>query len=672
MSVKLLREARLHGLAPDPMTYFHTMKGLQAGGDWVGALGMLEEMRGARMLPDEITYNLLIAACQDVFQWEIALGLLDDMKSDGVTPSTVACTSLITACEKASVWERAVDIFEGMRSQDMDLNVITFTAVISAFGRGGRWADALRTLHMMQEEEVPNILTYAAVVAACANAGMWDVALRVQWDMEKEGIKPHYNVYVHLVHAAAQAGEWEWVYYTLDELHREYGGVGANEEFNLAGIYGVLIAECARRGEFERGLAFMSDMHRLGVQPDMTCIDAALSICEASGMDFGTFTERAMRDGYAFWYVDVRDGAMRNFPVIEKRANILMRYEKNDRDPGDDLDRQGLGQGSAGTGGNWDELFGQTTSGLDLLAWHGFCHKDLDTLQEKLVSMGYWYVVKPFEIGGSTVLLPPISAPYGHIATDALQRFDFLPGKWKGDRMSPWDLPWLPRARRALRLTGLTDWAAAEEDGGARLAAVQGGDGSEAAAAATVTAPASLPPATADSWIAYRVGGGRHGTGGAAADAPLPGDGRVAEAALPGGGSGGGSAFECRGATTAAEGVNGTTACASQLTLEGFGCGRPLPPSQADAVLGAAKATRRGRRCGDILNRLVEVLGIEKVSVEVGARLAPTNTGEILLYMGRAPCTACLAAFVQFKTCYPEVQLQVAFGGAREEARWRR
>ncbi|CAM9841095.1 unnamed protein product [Chrysoparadoxa australica] len=194
---------------PNLVHYATAITALGNAENWSRAVSMLKnDIRDAGLVPDDSCYQAGIHACSGGGNWRGALELIDNMTSDGLVPSTVAYSCAINACAKGNNWEAAVDLLEEMRRCGAKPNTVAYNSALNACARCGEWQTALGLLEEMKGLNLRlNPMTYTCAIRALGPR--WERAEELMLEMESRGVEPDERCYRAMVNSLVSAGEVE-------------------------------------------------------------------------------------------------------------------------------------------------------------------------------------------------------------------------------------------------------------------------------------------------------------------------------------------------------------------------------------------------------------------------------------------------------------------------------
>lgn len=208
--------------------------------------------------------------------------------------SVRALSYAVIACAKADQWEEALNLIElyGNKSysnaesktknqRSAVVSIAAINSVISACGRSLRPDVAVQILNDMQKNYgvAPDELSYRFAIIACNQAEhretrqakfssaepvpfvftWWECALSLLRRMVEDGLKPDSQTYSSVVSALESAGQWQRAIGVLQ---------------SMPSISSLLGNDVVRNAE---------DEFELYEQPNLYCLNAAISACEKGG-----------------------------------------------------------------------------------------------------------------------------------------------------------------------------------------------------------------------------------------------------------------------------------------------------------------------------------------------------------------------------------------------------
>jgi pentatricopeptide repeat protein len=206
------------GVVPDMISYTSAMDACGRGGDWRGALNLLETIereqnRGERGLrANLITYTVVMKACAQAGQWQPCIALLERlMKSDSqgaeepdsLRPDTIACNVALEACVQGLQPNAALRLlnkmeegWDGVQGMSPAPDQISYTNVIRALRRGGgNGEDVVKTVHQILQRAKarklrPDNRLYNSALKVYVHEGHWRLAKELLKDMDQRQMVP--------------------------------------------------------------------------------------------------------------------------------------------------------------------------------------------------------------------------------------------------------------------------------------------------------------------------------------------------------------------------------------------------------------------------------------------------------------------------------------------------
>lgn len=185
-------------------------------------------------------------------------------------PRIQAFTKLITLCGRTGDAAKAQEVFEAMKlfdSKNVKPNAYSYSALIFALGNGGMWEEALAAFEEMKlaaktdPQCQPSLISYSSAISACEKGHRADLAIDLYHAMVGEGIRPDRVVFLSLLEACIQEGDWSNATSMLEVMHSH--GFAASSR-----IYKYFLEELAAHGKSGESLDLFLTLQMFGQDPD--------------------------------------------------------------------------------------------------------------------------------------------------------------------------------------------------------------------------------------------------------------------------------------------------------------------------------------------------------------------------------------------------------------------
>ncbi|XP_078443430.1 putative pentatricopeptide repeat-containing protein At3g05240 [Wolffia australiana] len=176
---------------------------------WSQVMKLFREMRAHGVAPDKVTVLTLLRTCAQRGELEFGEAVHAYLEKTGYDQETQVKTSLSQVYAKAGDAGGALRVFQSLRKKD----VVAWTGMISGLGSHGRGEEAMVLFEKMMEEGVPpDDVAFVAVLSACSHSGLVEDGRRYFDAMNSHGISPslqHYGCLVDLLSRAGRIKEAE-------------------------------------------------------------------------------------------------------------------------------------------------------------------------------------------------------------------------------------------------------------------------------------------------------------------------------------------------------------------------------------------------------------------------------------------------------------------------------
>ncbi|CAN0091389.1 unnamed protein product [Hapterophycus canaliculatus] len=167
-----------------------TVKQMSNRRDFGTVLGMLREAERLESGATLKMYSCCIGYMGKGGNWEGALDILDRMHVSGKKPDAFCINDGMNACKKAGKYEKALWVFEQARDvwgTQLDSYVYNSAITVCARSNQRKKAAALLT-EMLAKGLSPNVVTFSAAISAtCGHDGDWRAAMQILADARGRG-----------------------------------------------------------------------------------------------------------------------------------------------------------------------------------------------------------------------------------------------------------------------------------------------------------------------------------------------------------------------------------------------------------------------------------------------------------------------------------------------------
>ncbi|XP_010556628.1 PREDICTED: pentatricopeptide repeat-containing protein At4g01400, mitochondrial [Tarenaya hassleriana] len=269
---ELFKNARLHGVLPNTISYNIMMRAFCLNGDLSIAYQLFGKMLGRDVVPDVESYRILIQGFCRKGQANGAMELLEDMLNKGFVPDRLSYTSLLNSlCRKKQLRE-AYKLLCRMKFKGCSPDIVHYNTIILGFCREGRAIDTLKVLDDMSANRcLPNLVSYRMLVWGLCSQGMFDEAKKYLEEMISKGLSPHFSVSHCLVNGFCSIGKLEEACDVVETVMKN--GEGLHSESWL-----MIIPIVCKEDEPEKIEKFLEEIMKVEITGDTRLVDAGIGL----------------------------------------------------------------------------------------------------------------------------------------------------------------------------------------------------------------------------------------------------------------------------------------------------------------------------------------------------------------------------------------------------------
>lgn len=171
------------------------------------ALSLFGEMKSSNVRFDEISLLSVVSMCAKLGLSELGEWIDQYVKKNGYGESTCVANALMDMHAKCGNINRACQVFDGIMAKTL----VSWSTMIQGLGMHGYGIAALLRFSQMQREGFrPDYIVFLSLLSACSHAGLVDEGLRCFRLMEEYGMTPwkeHYGCMVDLLCRAGLVDE---------------------------------------------------------------------------------------------------------------------------------------------------------------------------------------------------------------------------------------------------------------------------------------------------------------------------------------------------------------------------------------------------------------------------------------------------------------------------------
>eukprot|EP00929_Paragymnodinium_shiwhaense_P107227 TRINITY_DN73302_c0_g1_i1.p1 TRINITY_DN73302_c0_g1~~TRINITY_DN73302_c0_g1_i1.p1 ORF type:complete len:1147 (-),score=266.32 TRINITY_DN73302_c0_g1_i1:43-3483(-) len=306
VAAQLLEDMKqVHGITPNAASYGALLWDAADRGDWVEALGFLQQMQEREVERDVVACNAIVKACaragrgdccRELLQSmrqsgptptastyqlamqgsrhnpDLALRLLEDMTKAKLPPSVNTHNAAMAACSRGGRWDLALDVLEDFRRVQLDPDIYSYNTAIAACGSALKWEGAIALMERVRRAGLlPTIVTFDSLISACEKSLQWQLAFALLPELQQEHLQPTTVTYSALISTCSRLGEWDWALTLFEKLRTD--DLAPN-----AVVYGALISSFADRGEWKVALAWLAEAEQQRLA-GMVAYNAVINAC---------------------------------------------------------------------------------------------------------------------------------------------------------------------------------------------------------------------------------------------------------------------------------------------------------------------------------------------------------------------------------------------------------
>ena len=252
-----------HGPLPNVVACgaaFNAASNSASGGWW--ALNALKRMQMQRLKPSVMCLNAALNACACSFLWTECFALLRNMQHDRLQPTMVSFGAAMSASEKVERWTEALELLTEALQAGLQPTLVAVSLALAACKHELRaWELAIQHLARCKEPRPGNGESSPAVRSRCGQE-MWP---------------PNLILANTLSSTCESAGKWQQCAVILTSLPAW--------RLQAAGqTYGSFVSSLLAskgKGKWQISLGILGQLAAAHLDPDIVCLDIALSLCEA-------------------------------------------------------------------------------------------------------------------------------------------------------------------------------------------------------------------------------------------------------------------------------------------------------------------------------------------------------------------------------------------------------
>jgi pentatricopeptide repeat protein len=224
-------------------TYANIIRAYSSVANIEGVWKTWYELRKTLPVPSKVTVAYMVEALCTNGQNTASHDLVREMVTDAQTKhlvTSVTYGSLLKGYSHAKEFDKVLSTYRELLDLELKLSLVTFNTLMDACARCGEMTHIPGLLKDMSQQGVePNIITYSIIIKAYCQLNRLDEALKVWKDMvETTSFKP-------------------------DEA-----------------MYNTLLAGCARKGLYDRGMDIFDEMQRADVRPSNVTLSVLVKLAK--------------------------------------------------------------------------------------------------------------------------------------------------------------------------------------------------------------------------------------------------------------------------------------------------------------------------------------------------------------------------------------------------------
>ncbi|KAG6427425.1 hypothetical protein SASPL_111670 [Salvia splendens] len=254
-SVKLFQKMEELGVVRTIKSYDVLFKVIMRRGRYMMAKRYYNKMLSEGIEPTRHTFNVLIWGFFLSGKVETANRFFEDMKAREITPDVVTYNTMINGYNRVGKTEEAEAYFVEMKGRNIEPTVITYTTLIKGYVAVERVDDALGLVEEMRGYGIkPNAVTYSTLFPGLCDAEKMSEARAVLREMVEKHIPPKDNsIFMKLMLGQCKSGDLDAAVDVLKAMIK----LSIPTE---AGHYGVLIENCCKAGQYDRGVKLLDKL----------------------------------------------------------------------------------------------------------------------------------------------------------------------------------------------------------------------------------------------------------------------------------------------------------------------------------------------------------------------------------------------------------------------------
>ncbi|CAK9166796.1 unnamed protein product [Ilex paraguariensis] len=225
---------RLFGLLPkrDDVSWNSIIAGCVQNGLFDEGLKLFRQMLVAKIKPMHISFSSVMPACAHLTTLHLGKQLHGCIIRGGFGDNVFVASSLVDMYAKCGNIRIARGIFNKMELHDM----VSWTAMTMGYALHGFAHDAILLFEQMEKEGgKPTYVVFIAVLTACSHAGLVDEAWKYFNSMTQAyGITPGIEHYAAVADLLGRAGKLEEAYQFISSMHIESTSI----------VWSTLLAAC--------------------------------------------------------------------------------------------------------------------------------------------------------------------------------------------------------------------------------------------------------------------------------------------------------------------------------------------------------------------------------------------------------------------------------------------
>lgn len=265
---------RERGLLP---LYNIVLHGLLTNKAYPKAQKMLEDMQKHGPTPDVTTYNVFLRFHGRVGDLQAVGRTLQKMKELKIDPDVYSFTTVLSPLYKAGNQDAHTSLLNIMMSMGLRPNVAMYSAIINFLVREGGQTNLENAVSLLDHMENrgdkasrPNDITYTSLLGGIhRDPSLTPDQVKMYTDnifkrMRRNGVLPNRIMYHYLIKACLENPEARGLQQGL-QYYKEMSDRG----FTITDrTWYVIISSLLRRGDVEKAVDIVNDMHQMGHEPE--------------------------------------------------------------------------------------------------------------------------------------------------------------------------------------------------------------------------------------------------------------------------------------------------------------------------------------------------------------------------------------------------------------------